>query len=114
LSKANCDELYRAGHDIRGQAATFGYPLAAPVADSLCRLLEHSPDQQRIPLLLINQHVDAIRAIVHKNAQSDSEEKGLRLGMRLRHVTDEFLMHENRDRPDYLDGILAPPTVPTD
>ena len=31
---------------------------------------------------------------------------------RLRHVTDEFLAHENRHRPDYLDDILAPPIVP--
>jgi hypothetical protein len=114
LSKTNCDELYRAAHDIRGQAETFGYPLAAPVADSLCRLLEHCPDPLRIPLVLINQHVDAVRAIARKNAQGDTEEKAQRLGLRLRHVTDEFLVHENRDRPDYLDGIFAPPTAPTD
>ena len=34
------------------------------------------------------------------------------LGQKLREVTDEFLAHENRDRPDYLDGILAPPLAP--
>jgi hypothetical protein len=27
----------------------------------------------------------------------------------LREVTEDFLAQENRDRPDYLDGILAPP-----
>lgn len=113
LSRANCDELYRAAHDIRGQAATFGYPWAAPVADSLCRLIEHSPDQLRIPLLLINQHVDAIRAIVRKNARGNTEETAERLGLSLRQVTDDFLAHENRDRPDYLEGICAPPTAPT-
>jgi chemotaxis protein histidine kinase CheA len=112
LSKATCDDLYRAAHDIRGQAETFGYPSAAPVADSLCRLLEHTPDLLRIPLLLINQHVDAIRAIVHHNAQGSTEEKARRLGQRLRQVTDEFLIHENRDRPDYLESIFAPPIAP--
>jgi chemotaxis protein histidine kinase CheA len=112
LSKANCDDLFRAAHDIRGQADTFGYPSAAPVADSLCRLLEHTPDPLRIPLILINQHVDAIRAIVHRNARGSSEEKAQRLGQRLRQVTDEFLIHENRDRPDYLESIFAPPIVP--
>ncbi|MGA2125790.1 MAG: Hpt domain-containing protein [Xanthobacteraceae bacterium] len=112
LSKATCDDLYRAAHDIRGQAETFGYPSAAPVADSLCRLLEHTPDLLRIPLLLINQHVDAIRAIVHQNAQGSTEEKARRLGQRLRQVTDEFLIHENRERPDYLESIFAPPIAP--
>src|SRR5690349_25143962 len=37
------DELFRAAHDIKGDAATFGYPVAAAAADSLCRILEHSP-----------------------------------------------------------------------
>jgi hypothetical protein len=29
-------------------------------------------------------------------------------------VTDIYLAHENRHRPDYLDGILAPPLMPDD
>jgi HPt (histidine-containing phosphotransfer) domain-containing protein len=114
LSKQNGDELFRAAHDIRGQADTFGFPLAAPVADSLCRLIEHTPDPLRIPMVLIDQHVDAIRAIVHKNARGDTDKKAQHLGERLRHVTDEFLAHENRDRPDYLEGIVAPPIAPTE
>ncbi len=34
------EALFRAAHDIKGQAATLGFPLAAAVADSLCRLIE--------------------------------------------------------------------------
>ena len=37
------EALFRAAHDIKGEAATFGYPEAAGVAESLCRLLEHTP-----------------------------------------------------------------------
>src|ERR1043166_4871809 len=37
-------ELFRAAHDIKGEAETFGFPHAGQVADSLCRLLEHAPD----------------------------------------------------------------------
>jgi len=36
-------ELFRAAHDIKGEAATFGYPAVVGAADSLCRLLEHTP-----------------------------------------------------------------------
>ena len=32
--------------------------------------------------------------------------------LRLREGTDDFLVQENRDRPDYLDGIVAPPLAP--
>jgi len=56
-------ELFRAAHDIKGEAATFGYPAVVGVAESLCRLLEHTPDWSRIPLTLVEQHVDAVRAI---------------------------------------------------
>ena len=36
------------------------------------------------------------------------------LAEKLRHVTDEFLAHANRDRPDYLEQILAPALAPTE
>ena len=29
-------------------------------------------------------------------------------------MTDEFLAHENRDRPDYLEQILAPALAPSE
>mgnify|MGYP002716539374 FL=1 len=38
------EELFRAAHDIKGDAATFGYPSAAAAAESLCRIIEHAPD----------------------------------------------------------------------
>jgi chemotaxis protein histidine kinase CheA len=106
------DALFLAAHDIKGQATTFGYPLVAPVADSLCRLIEHTPDMSRIPFSLVDQHVDAVRAIFRESARPDVATLADALGQKLREVTDEFLAHENRDRPDYLDGILAPPLAP--
>jgi len=112
LTSQNRDELFRAAHDIKGQAATFGFPLIAPVAESLCRLIEHVPEPARIPLPLIDQHVDAIRAIAHKNTRGHAERTATKLAARLRQVTDEFLTHENRHRPEYLADLMAPPLVP--
>jgi HPt (histidine-containing phosphotransfer) domain-containing protein len=111
LTSKNREELFRAAHDIKGQAATFGFPLIAPVAESLCRLIEHTPEPSRIPLTLIDQHVDGIRAIAHKNTQGDAETTALRLAHRLRQVTNEFLLHENHDRREYIEELLAPPVV---
>lgn len=103
--------LFRAAHDIKGEAATFGYPLIAPVADSLCRLLEYAPDPAQIPFALVDQHVDAVRAILREQAASGDKTAEM-LGARLRAVTDEFLVEQNRDRPDYLESILGPPLAP--
>jgi HPt (histidine-containing phosphotransfer) domain-containing protein len=106
------DALFRCAHDIKGEAATFGFPLVAPPANSLCRLIEHTPDIAQIPLGLVDQHVDAIRAIVRENARADIEEVAWSLTRRLREVTDEFLRHENRDRPEILKIVMSPSLVP--
>lgn len=107
-------ELFRAAHDIRGEAATFGFPALTGVADSLCRLLEHSPEPSRIPVTLVDQHVDALRAIAREYSRPDLAEAAGALTGRLREVTDEFLRTVNRFRPDYLDSIFAPPLAPGD
>lgn len=106
LKDAARGELFRAAHDIKGHATTFGYPLAADAADSLCRLIEHSPVADRVPLALVDQHVDAIRAIIREGARDAGDAVGAALVARLREVTDAFLVAENRHRPDYLDGIV--------
>lgn len=106
------EQLFHAAHDIKGEAATFGFPAVAAAAESLCRLIEHSPDATKIPLSLVDQHVDAVRAIFREYARSDAKEIAAVLTHRLRTVSDEFLTSENRHRPDYLDGIVGPPLAP--
>jgi HPt (histidine-containing phosphotransfer) domain-containing protein len=105
--------LFRAAHDIKGEASTFGYPAVVGIANSLCRLIEHTPDIQRIPLALVDQHVDAIRAVIREYARPDLFDVAATLTKRLRDVTDEFLKTENSFRPDYLENIFAPPLVPS-
>src|SRR5690606_25751989 len=58
--------LFRASHDIKGDAATLGYPLAGRLAGSLCCLLDHAPDRTRIPVVLVDRSVEAIRAVVRE------------------------------------------------
>jgi HPt (histidine-containing phosphotransfer) domain-containing protein len=106
------DALFRAAHDIKGEATTFGFPALTGVAESLCRLLEHTPEQVRIPLPLVDQHVDALRAIAREYSRPDLPDVAKALTTRLRDVTDEFLKHENSFRPDYLESIFAPPLAP--
>lgn len=102
------DALFHAAHDIKGEAATFGYPACAAAADSLCHLIEGTPDSNRLPVQLVDQHVDSIRAIIREYARSDAVELANRLTRRLREVTDEFLRRKKRGQPN----VPAPSIVP--
>lgn len=62
------DALYRAAHDIRGQAATLGFPLVGEVADGLCTMIE-ALGPGRLPEGLVDRHVDAIRAMVREGVR---------------------------------------------
>jgi hypothetical protein len=112
FTTATKEALFHAAHDLKGQAATFGFPAVASAADSLCRLIELTPNIARIPTLLVDQHVDAVRAIYREYARSDARELASLLTSRLREVTDEFLTNENRNRPDVLEQIRSPSIAP--
>jgi chemotaxis protein histidine kinase CheA len=55
--------LFRAAHDMRGHATTFGFPLASTVAEGLCELIENLDHYGAGIQSLVDAHVDAIRAI---------------------------------------------------
>jgi HPt (histidine-containing phosphotransfer) domain-containing protein len=107
-------ELFHAAHDIKGDAATFGYPTAAAAADSLCRIIEHAPELDKVPADLIAHHINAIQAIVREHSSGDTINTANELSRRLRGVADEFLTIVNRDRPEHLEAILAPSIVPAE
>ena len=106
------DELFRAAHDIKGDAATFGFPIAGFAAESLCRIIEHAPNLDLVPAELIKHHIDAIQAIVREHNTIEKAGVASELSRRLRHVADEYLMLVNKDRPDRLEAIAAPSIVP--
>jgi chemotaxis protein histidine kinase CheA len=114
FTKTARDELFRAAHDIKGDATTFGFPPAAAVAESLCRIIEHAPDLSRVPPDLIVHHINAVQAIVHQHTKLDRISMSNELSQRLRGVADEYLAHVNRDRPEHLEVILAPSIAPAD
>jgi chemotaxis protein histidine kinase CheA len=105
LSKESSQELFLAAHNIKGDAGTFGFPEVVRAADSLCRLIEYSPELKKIPLAIIDQHVDAIRAIVREHNRGDIAKIAGALVETLRSVTDEFLVAENQHRPEVLRAL---------
>ena len=112
LSKQTHVLLFRAAHDIKGDAATFGYPSAAAAAESLCRIIEHAPDLAKVPVELIKHHINAIQAIVRDHTKLDTAATAGELSRKLRGVADEYLIRVNRDRPEHLEAVLGPSLVP--
>jgi HPt (histidine-containing phosphotransfer) domain-containing protein len=112
FTNANSEELFRAAHDIKGDAATFGFPSAAAAAESLCRIIEHAPDLDEVPSDLIAHHINAIEAIVRQRTKLDTVSMASELSRQLRGVADVYLAHANRDRPEHLEAILAPSIAP--
>jgi chemotaxis protein histidine kinase CheA len=108
------EELFRAAHDIKGDAATFGFPAAGATAESLCRIIEHAPNLNEVPSDLIVHHINAIQAIVRERTKLDTVSTASELSRQLRGFADEFLAYANRDRPEHLEAILAPSIVPAD
>jgi chemotaxis protein histidine kinase CheA len=107
-------ELFRAAHDIKGDAVTFGFPSAGAAANSLCRIIEHAPDLAKVPSDLIMHHINAVQAIVRQRTKLDTVAMANELSRQLRGVADEFLTKANRDRPEHLEAIMAPSIVPAE
>jgi len=77
--QATHDDLFRASHDLKGQAATFEYPLVARVASSLCKLIDELKSPETIALSVIEAHVDAIRVIFRDKIKDISNVTALTL-----------------------------------
>jgi len=77
------DDLFRASHDIKGQATTFEHPLVARIASSLCELIEAVKTPQALPLVLVDAHVTAIRVIFKSKMKDATDRKALELAQEL-------------------------------
>lgn len=70
------EALYFRAHDLKGLGATYQYPLVTRLAGSLCRLIDDPAKRMEAPRLLIDAHIDAIRAVVRDQIQTDEHPTG--------------------------------------
>ena len=68
------EALFASAHSIKGLAATLGFPLIGEAAASLCALLAHSGDFDKISVALIEHHVQSIRAIHAQDAHGSDRQ----------------------------------------
>jgi len=87
----NQQALYRAAHDIRGQGKTFGYPLAAELADGLCDLIDGAHEVDAKVLELVDAHIDAIRAVVRDDVRANEDKVARDLIVELRGAREAII-----------------------
>ncbi len=57
-------EFYLCCHDVKGLGSTYEYPSVTRIAGSLCKLLDDEEKRMKAPMVLIDAHVNAIKACV--------------------------------------------------
>ena len=71
--EATFKDLFRLVHNMRGQAATFGFPLITEVGRSLCLYLLETEDKSDLHMALIEQHVNALRVIYREEIEGHGD-----------------------------------------
>jgi chemotaxis protein histidine kinase CheA len=97
LNRETLDGLFSPAHDIKGEAATLGFPLAGRIATSLCRLVSHAPAPERVPAALIEHHVDSIRAVLREQIRQPHNPIGSAVAEKLAILVETFLAAELKE-----------------
>ena len=70
------EALYFRAHDLKGLGTTYQYPLVTRLAGSLCKLLDDPAKRSAAPVVLLDAHIDAIKAVVRDEIQTDDHPVG--------------------------------------
>ena len=73
---ATAEALYFRAHDLKGLGTTYQYPLVTRLAGSLCKMMDDPAKRMAAPLMLIDAHIDAIKAVVRDQIQTDDHPTG--------------------------------------
>ncbi len=91
ISNANKGPLYTAVLETKSLGETYGYPLVSRFAQSLAKLLVRLGEQKAAPALLVDAHIDAIRAAIRSQMTSAQDPIGTRLASELEQQVSDFL-----------------------
>ena len=76
---------------MKGQAATFNYPMIARVSGSLSKLVGELPADQDLPLALVDAHVTAIHVIYRDKVMDETNKVAVVLSQELEARVAEIL-----------------------
>lgn len=76
LTPETMEQLYLRAHDLKGLGATYEFPLITRIAASLCKLIDDKEKREKAPMVLIDGHIDAIKAAVRDSIKTDDHPVG--------------------------------------
>jgi hypothetical protein len=76
LTAETGENLYLRAHDLKGLGTTYEYPIVTRIAGSLCKMIDDPAKRIDAPMLLIDAHIDAIKASVKGGIQTDTHPVG--------------------------------------
>ena len=79
LTQETAEGLYFRAHDLKGLGSTYQYPIVTRMAGSLCKLLDDPARRTEAPIVLLDAHIDAIKAVVRDEIQTDEHPVGREL-----------------------------------
>ena len=85
--REHLDLAYAAMHNIKGQGASFGYPLVTRIGQSLCRLIAPGRTLDEAGLKVAQAHLDALKLVLEKKIAGKGGEVGDKLAARLESLT---------------------------
>lgn len=85
------EALYFRAHDLKGLGATYQYPLVTRIAGSLCRMMDDADKRMQASVAILDAHIDAIRAVVRDEIQTDEHPVGRELAETLEARVAEHL-----------------------
>jgi uncharacterized protein with NAD-binding domain and iron-sulfur cluster len=85
------ESLYLRAHDLKGLGSTYEFPLITRIAGSLCKMIDDAETRLKAPMLIIDGHIDAIRACVRDSIKDDQNPIGKMLAEELEGQVKKFL-----------------------
>lgn len=91
LTAENIEQLFYRAHDLKGLGTTYGYPLITRICGSLCKMMDDEDKRMAAPRVLVDAHMDAVRAIVRGQIKEDNHPMGSVLAVTLEQRVKEHL-----------------------
>jgi hypothetical protein len=70
------ESLYLRAHDLKGLGATYEFPLITRIAASLCKLIDDKEKRMGASMVLIDAHIDGIKAAIRDDIKTDDHPVG--------------------------------------
>jgi hypothetical protein len=90
-ARIHLDGLFAIMHNVKGQGASFGYPLVTRIAQSLCKLVGAKHDAGEPMLRIVQAHLDALKLVLDQKIEGSGGETGEKLVGKLETLAQQLV-----------------------